>query len=232
MKATKLILCLGILTAGGIGVALLRSRTVPLVSPPAEIEVKVGMPMTPAAPTRELSPTASVQPPTIEPPEVQSETANSATIRADEVLATVNGKKIQLGDLVALPPNQTETLMTAEQYEFRLNRAIEMELTFQAAQARGLSLSQEQEQRLKKLAQDHQTTLHEYGQQGFSWSSVTPAQLDFEQRLTSALMLQQNLVAMETSVAPSSDPDIQARYEQSRSEVLTRLKTEFTVAVE
>jgi hypothetical protein len=48
--------------------------------------------------------------------------------------------------------------------------------------------------------------------------------LEFEHRLTAALLLQQNLVATEASVAPSSDVSVQARYEQARSEVLSRLK--------
>ena len=37
-------------------------------------------------------------------------------------------------------------------------------------------------------------------------------------------MLQQNLVAAEAHVAPASDPSVQTRYEQARSDVLNRLK--------
>jgi len=93
--------------------------------------------------------------------------------------------------------------MTLEEYESRLNRAIEMELTFQAAAAYGVNLTPEQKQQVAGIAQRHEATLQEYRKQGVTWSSVTAAQVDFEQRLTSALMLQQNLVALD--VAPSSD---------------------------
>jgi len=44
-------------------------------------------------------------------------------------------------------------------------------------------------------------------------------------------MLQQNLVAMEAHVAPASDPSVQARYEQARSEVLSRLKAKGNISV-
>jgi hypothetical protein len=55
--------------------------------------------------------------------------------------------------------------------------------------------------------------------------------VEFEQRLTSALMLQQNLVAMEARVAPAAEPNMQARYEQARSEVLSRLKAQGNVSI-
>lgn len=121
--------------------------------------------------------------------------------------------------------------MTPEDYDSRLNRAIEMELTFQAAAAQGVDLTPEQKKRVDGVAQRHEATLQEYRKQGVTWSSVTPAQVEFEQRLTSALMLQQNLVAMEARVAPAADSGVQARYEQARSEVLSRLKTQGNISV-
>ena len=81
------------------------------------------------------------------------------------------------------------------------------------------------------IAQKHEATFQEYKQQGVTWSSVTAAQLAFEQRLTSALLLQQNLVATEAHVAPASDPSVQVRYEQARSEVLNRLKAQNNISV-
>jgi hypothetical protein len=73
--------------------------------------------------------------------------------------------------------------------------------------------------------------LRAYQLQGITWSSVTGIQVEFEQRLTAALLLQQNLVAREVSVAPASDPALQARYEHSRREVLNRLKANSNVSV-
>jgi hypothetical protein len=55
--------------------------------------------------------------------------------------------------------------------------------------------------------------------------------LEFEKRLTAALLLQQNLVAMKAHVAPASNPSAQVRYEQARSEVLSRLKAADNISV-
>jgi hypothetical protein len=115
--------------------------------------------------------------------------------------------------------------MTPEEYESRLNRAIEMELTFQAAAAQGVDLTAEQWKRLDSLAQKHEATFQEYRKQGITWSSFTVAQLEFEQRLTAALMLQLNLVAKETNVSPSPDAAIHARYEDALRALFVRLKS-------
>jgi hypothetical protein len=163
--------------------------------------------------------------------EIVSEPAEVVRIRADQTLAKVNERVILLKDLVPLLAGEQERGMTSEEYESRLNRAIEMELTFQAAQARGLTLGKEQEQRLKKMAEDREATMREYAQTGFSWTSATSAQLEFEQRLTKALLLQQNLLATEGSLAPSSDPEAQAQYEQARIELLDRLKGQSTLVI-
>ena len=68
-----------------------------------------------------------------------------------------------------------------------------MELTFQAAAARGVDLTLEQKKRVAGIAQRHQAIMQEYRKQGVTWSSVTPEQLEFEKQFTAALLLQQNL---------------------------------------
>lgn len=157
-------------------------------------------------------------------PKVAGETPRRVQARPDQVLATVNNQQIQLKDLLAVASDDAETTMTAEEYQSRLNRAIEMELSFQAATARGVDLTAEQKNRLARIAQRHQAMMEEYKERGISWSSVTTAQLEFEKRLTSALMLQQNLVAKETAAAPSPDATAHTRYEQALRDVLARLK--------
>jgi hypothetical protein len=163
--------------------------------------------------------------------DIASPPANVVRIRADQVLAQVNDLAIRLADLVPLWLDEQEQAMTVEEYESRLNRAVEMELTFQAAAARGVDLTPEQKKRVNGVAQKHEATFQEYRKQGVTWSSVTPAQIEFEQRLTTALLLQQNLVAKETHVAPSADPGVQARYEQARNEVLGQLKAESLISL-
>jgi hypothetical protein len=184
-------------------------------------------------PVRKL---ASATPPTpdktdVSATDITSESANVVQVRADQVLAKVDDRVVQLKDLVPLPSDEQEQAMTAEEYGSRLNRAIEMELTFQAAAARGVDLTPEQKQRVNGVARKHEATFEEYTNQGVTWSSVTPAQVEFEQRLTAALMLQQNLVAREAGVAPASDPMTQARYEQARSEVFSRLRSNGNISV-
>ena len=156
--------------------------------------------------------------------EIAPESANLVRVRADQVLATINAQAVLLKDLVPLRADEQEQAMTAEEYQSRLDRAIEMELTFQAAAAQGVDLTPEQKQRVDGIAQKHEATFQQYQKQGVTWSSVTPAQLEFEQRLTSALVLQQNLVAKEAGVRPSTDATIQARYEEASQLMLARLK--------
>jgi hypothetical protein len=163
-------------------------------------------------------------------PEVAREPAHALRVPAELVLAKVNGKYIRLKDLVPLEA-QTEQIMTPAEYASRLNRAIEVELTFAAAAVQGVALTDEQRRRLDSIAQKHEATLQEYRKQGITWSSLTAAQLEFEQRLTAALMLQQNLVASEAGVVPSSDPGIQLRYEQALREILERLKASEKISV-
>ena len=97
--------------------------------------------------------------------------------------------------------------------------------------AQGVILTPEQMKRVEGIPQKHEATFQEYTKQGVTWSSVTAAQLEFEQRLTAALLLQENLVALEAHVAPASDPGVQARYEQARTEVLNRFKASSNISV-
>ena len=76
----------------------------------------------------------------------------------------------------ALGPDCNGMLMTPEEFESRLNRAIEMELTFQAAAAQGVDLTPEQARQVNRIAQRHEAALGDYQKRGITWSSVTPAQ--------------------------------------------------------
>lgn len=164
-------------------------------------------------------------------PAIDVESIQLMSVRAGQVLATINNHQIQLKDLVALASDDTEMAMTAQEYQSRLTRAIEVELTFQAAQAQGLVLTAEQRQRLVRIGQNHKARLQEYTQEGLSWSSVSTAQLEFERRLMSALMLQQNLVSKEAAVAPSSNPTKQARYEDALREMLDQLESTSAIQI-
>jgi hypothetical protein len=237
MKHSRLILGGALLAAIGIATfvpRLSRNHSVPsdesatplpmsTLSSSREVPKPVEQPTTPELP--------AAREPALDLPSIHAQTVQTRTIRADTILASINGKPIQLKDLVPLAPEDTEKTMSAEQYESRLDRAIEMELTAQAAQTQGVSLTDEQQQRLSYIAEDHEENLRDYKEDGISWTSVTAAQISFEQRLTSALMLQQNLVAKETSLTPSPDQDVQAGYEEALRDLLSRLKANGNIAV-
>jgi hypothetical protein len=148
----------------------------------------------------------------------------SRNVRADEVLARVNERPIQLRDLTALSPGETEIAMTLRQFSSRLQRAIETELTFQAARAQGVELTPAQQQRVDQTGADEATDLEHYKQYGLTWSSSSAEQVEFEKRLLTAQLLEQNLVAKAASVAPSPDPEAQARYEPARRSLLNQLQ--------
>jgi hypothetical protein len=156
--------------------------------------------------------------------EIGSGISAPVSVPADEVLGTVNDRSLLLKDLVPLRSDERQQSMTSEEFHSRLQRAVEMEVTFQAAAAQGVGLAPAQRSRVETIAQKHQKSFRDQQGQGITWSSVTAAQVAFEQRYTSALLLQQNLIAREAGVAPSSDRALQARYEQARSDLLNRWK--------
>ena len=242
MKTFKWSLLVALVTGVGVSTVMLRTPSPrPLVTDANERNQAAARNQTAAyqssplrtVPVRKLARAVPLMPDKIDVPaaDIASQPASMMRVRADRVLTKVNDQAILLADLVPLQPDEQEQAMTSEEYESRLNRAIEMELTFQAAAAQGLDLTPEQKRRVAGIAQKHEATLREYRKQGVTWSSVTATQVEFEQRLTSALMLQQNLVALEAHVAPASDPGVQARYEQARSEVLSRLKANSNIIV-
>lgn len=145
------------------------------------------------------------------------------SVQAAEVLATVNEKPVKLRDLMPVEPGETEMEMTREEYAYRLQRAIEAELIVQAARAQDVELTPAQQKRVAQVAQNHQADLEHYRKFGATWSSVTADQMDLEERLAAAQMLELNLVARQAGVAPHPDPEKQARYEQARRELLDQL---------
>jgi hypothetical protein len=242
MKTLKWSLLAVLLTGVGVSTAMLRTRSPHalstdanerdsgLVRPEAVIDQFSPLPM---APVRKLTP--AVPPPAairdMPADEIAPESANVRRVRADHVLAKVNDQAILLKDLVPLRTDEQDQSMTLEEYESRLNRAIEMELTFQAAADQGVDLTPDQKKRVNAIRHEHEAALQEYTKQGVTWSSVTQAQVELEQRLTSALLLQQKLVAMVADVAPAPDPAVQGRYEQARSDVLSGLRARGNISV-
>lgn len=134
-------------------------------------------------------------------------------VKPGQTLATVNGVAITLKDLVPLPAEKagTDQLMSAEMYESLLNRAVEREVTFQAAQAQGVELTAAQRQRLANLR-----TRSEAREPGvFDTVQQNPANVEFEQRDATGLLLQAALAEKAGVPSPHvTAAQVQAHYQQ------------------
>ena len=222
MKTFKLALLVMLLTGSGVLTVALLKRS-PEIAVIVKRQTKRVSPRTPM-----VSPPQKIEIPIVD---VASTPAKMIRVGAKETLATIDHRPVFLKSLVPMEPGQEEQTMTSEEYESRLERAIEIELTFRAAAARRVELTTEQVRRVAAIALKHKAQFQEFQRQGITWTSATSAQIEFEQHLTTALLLQQNLVALEARVAPDSDPIIQARYEQARSETLSRLRANCYITV-
>lgn len=204
-----------------------------VVEPPAPVAPETPAPVpAPAAPAPAAAATAPTVPagPRLEMivPKEGAEPIQVVRVRADQVLAMVNNIPITLKDLVPLTPGDTssEQSMEADIYKARLDRAIEAELTFQAARSKNVSLNDEQQQRLQQIRDRHAADIQSYRDQGMMWTSVTAQQIGFEARMTSALLLQQNLVAQTAGVSPD-----QPEYTEALRQLLDHLKASAKIEV-
>ena len=152
-------------------------------------------------------------------------TSRIVEVTPRRVLATVNGTPLRLEHLVPPSPEGAAVAMESGSFRSRLRRAIEAELVFQAARAKGIGLTEAQQQRLDQIAPGHTADLEELAPYGLSWDTVTGEQINLERTLTEAMMLRQNLVAASDAVAPSPDREEQARYEDALRGMLAQLKS-------
>ena len=239
MKNTKMVLSVAVVATLALTVVVILSRqpqpeNTVMESPP-KVEardpslaaVENDLPAKPAA-APVVTPAAPAV--VVDLPETPIPSVNPMQVSTTQILGRVNGTPIRLKDLVPVPPGEAEKSMTPEQYQSRLERAIEAELVFQEAERQNVGLTPRQQERVDKITQDHEATLEEYRQQGIEWSSVGTTELEFEKRLLSAQMVQQNLVARQSSVSPSPDPEVQSRYELARSDMLEQLMASADIA--
>lgn len=115
----------------------------------------------------------SAAPATVRSPSVEStpEAATSESrelegkpveVRVDQVLAKVNGVAITLKDLMPIGAAEAalKQSLSPQMYDFLLGRAIARELTFQAAAAQGIKLTEDQNRQLKQV---RESMLARYG---------------------------------------------------------------------
>ena len=132
--------------------------------------------------------------------------------RPNQVLATVNGTPITLGDLMPLQSTNSEAEQKIDPvvYDYFLQRAINRELVLQAARAQGVTLNEAQEDQLTKFQAER-----EQPEPGLvSKMTVNAAEIEFELRDAQAFMLQTALMA-QAGATPNVTPDQVEQYYQA-----------------
>ncbi len=138
-------------------------------------------------------------------------------VRQDQTLASINGTAITLRDLFPIKAVATdvEQEIAPETYEYFLKRAIDRELTVQAAKAQGITLTESQSQQLAKMQ-----GLREQPEPGLLQKfTVDAAQIQFELRDAQAFMLQNNLLAQQGSSPNVTADQVQAYYQMHVAEL-------------
>lgn len=213
-------LVLGVLAVVLIGIAavLLLNRLQPserhpaaahtsISETPVDLKSVVIVPPVTSTPTPRESPAA----------EAIEQGTKIVRVRPDQVLATVNGVAITLRNLapVDLAEASSEQVMSTEIYEFLLGRAIERELTFQAARERGVELTEEQQQQLAQRREQ----LERQDPQLIRQMTMNPAAIEFDLRDTAGLMLQANLAAQAGLPSPYVTPaQVEQYYQNHKAE--------------
>lgn len=156
-------------------------------------------------------------------------TGSVLKVRSGRVLATVNGTPIRLEHLAALRHGDEMVTMTKQVFRTRMNRAIEAELVFQEASARGIGFSKRQQARLDRIAPRHEADLTALNPYGITWDSLSEEDVDLKRRLMESMLLRQNLVATSNGLAPSANRTNQALYETALARMMAQLKARATI---
>lgn len=177
--------------------------------------------------TRVATPPSATKPPAgrpVPPPAVDAvvlENAGTAAevvrVNANQVLGTVNGVAITLKDLVPVAREKagTDQVLSAEMFGFLLNRAVDRELTVQAARSQGVELSEEHRQRLS----EHQARSSKREDGVFDTLQHSSESTEFQQRDLSAMALQYSLAEKAGVPSPHVTTEhVAAYYQQHQAE--------------
>ena len=210
----------------GAALALRPHQTNRHSAPPTALELSISQPdgNRSSEPRAEVLPSHPVAPlPPPQParqnvvPEAGGPLEAVVRIKSDRVLATVNGVAITLKDLVPLPKEKagSEQMLSAEMYDFLFNRAVEREVTFQAARAQSAELNDGQKQRLAELRAESERK----DPAVFDNLHQSSENLDFEQRDLAGVALQS--VLAEKAGVPSpyvTSEQVEAYFQEHKSD--------------
>jgi hypothetical protein len=154
-------------------------------------------------------------------PEDGGQPATIVRVPPSLALAKVNRVPLTLKDLLPVghSPGGAEQVMSPETYEFLLNRAIERELSFQAASAQGIALSEEQRRHLEQV---HQRMIERESQPGvihLNRSGTMEDQIAFELRDATSQLLLNSLLAKAGAASPHvTESQVNQYYESHRAD--------------
>jgi len=215
MRTQKWLISVGV----GIGVVAVlvlsqqpRHKPVAPPSQPEHSQPAAQSPAAPAMPTTQTPPKVVVAPPPVEAAaEKSEEPLKVVRVRANQVLASVNGASIMLKDLAGLPAAQAgaDQAMSPEMYEALLQRAINREVIVQSARAQSVELTAEQQKHLAAMR-----ARMERQQPDVVQLTMSPERVEFESRDAAALLLQVNLAAKAGLPSPYVTPELVERYYQ------------------
>lgn len=164
-----------------------------------------------------IVPRATATPPLHEAPAAEAidQGTRVVRVRPDQVLAAINGVAITLKDLIPLEDTEAgaEQTLESQMYEFLLKRAIERELTFQAARAQGVELSGEQQRQLAEM----RSALERQDPDVVQQLTMNSARIEFDIRDATGLMLQANLAAHAGLPSPHVTPEQVEQYYASHT---------------
>jgi len=135
-------------------------------------------------------------------------------VRLDQVLATVNGHRITVRDAVPASGTNEELELSPGDLKFFLNRAVDRELIFEAAQKQGISLDESQREQL--AASQAMRNQREPG--GLAQFNADPASRELEALDAQAFMLQTSLMEARGASPNVSESQVQDYFQQHQSD--------------
>jgi hypothetical protein len=193
---------------------LLRSGKEAAPTPAAESE-SAALSSTQPAPAPE-TPAPEPAPAPIVPTGPAIQEPDRVLVRADNVLATVNGVAVEGRDVLLFgSAGQPEQELEPESYKALLDRAIERELIVQAAEARGITLQADQEAQLDQVRRT--VMAREGGDPNARYMNVQGTleeQAAFEVKSAQAMLLRNAMLAQAGHALPYvTEEQVRGHYE-------------------
>lgn len=167
--------------------------------------------------------TAAANPAEAAPPRIETIQAEDSLVRivrvpAGRALASVNGTAISLKDLLPMGAG-VEQVMSPETYEFLLNRAVERELSFQAASAQRIELSDEQRRTVEQVRQRMLERENQEGVVHLNRSGKLEDQIAFETRDATSQLLLNSLLTKAGAASPHvTENQVKQYYERHHAD--------------